>query len=75
MSAVAILAKNAHGAFDELSADRLAEIDPANASPGEVVWVSVDRPDGRRCDLAFDYQRVPDKLVSIGPLACREVQP
>jgi outer membrane usher protein len=37
--------------------------------------VSVEWQDGRRCAVAFDYQRVPDKLVSIGPLACRETQP
>jgi magnesium transporter len=47
MSAVAILAKNATGAFDELPADRLSRIDPTTASPGEVVWVSVERPDQR----------------------------
>jgi outer membrane usher protein len=36
--------------------------------------VSVEEPDGRRCDVTFDYQRVPDKLVTIGPLVCREAQ-
>lgn len=37
--------------------------------------VSVEQPDGRRCDVTFDYRRVPDKLVSIGPLTCQEAQP
>ena len=37
--------------------------------------VSVEMPDGRRCDLGFDYQHVAGKIPSIGPLACREAQP
>jgi outer membrane usher protein len=37
--------------------------------------VSVEMPDGRRCDAGFDYQHVTGKIPSIGPLACREAQP
>jgi len=37
--------------------------------------VSVEMPDGRRCDAGFDYQHIAGKLPSIGPLACREAQP
>ena len=36
--------------------------------------VSVEMPDGRRCDLGFDYQHIAGKIPSIGPLAC-EAQP
>jgi outer membrane usher protein len=36
--------------------------------------VSVQMPDGRRCDLGFDYQHIAGKIPSIGPLACK-VQP
>ena len=45
MSVVTILAQNGHGAFDELPAHRLADIDPASRSPHDVVWVSVEAPD------------------------------
>ena len=45
MSTVSILAKNTSGAFDELAAERLPEIDPTRAAPTDVVWVSVERPD------------------------------
>ncbi|HEX5040202.1 MAG TPA: magnesium/cobalt transporter CorA [Candidatus Limnocylindria bacterium] len=58
MSVVTILSKNGRGAFDELPADRLAEIDPSRASPDDLVWVSVEKPGaplveslGRQFDL------------------------
>jgi magnesium transporter len=47
MSSITILARNEQGAFDELPADRLAEIDPAAASPTDVVWLSVTEPDAQ----------------------------
>ena len=37
--------------------------------------VSVEMPDGRRCDAGFDYQRIAGKIPSIGPLACRVAPP
>ena len=37
--------------------------------------VSVEMPDGRRCDLGFDYRHVAGKIPSIGPLACLEAKP
>jgi outer membrane usher protein len=37
--------------------------------------VSVEMPDGRRCDLEFDYRHIAGKIPSIGPLACREGSP
>src|SRR6187455_3113999 len=61
MSVVAILAKNGQGAFDELPADRLGEIDPASASPDDVVWVSVEDPDARLVESLgrqFDLHRL-----------------
>ena len=61
MSTVAILAKNGHGAFDDVPGERLAEIDPATASPDDVVWVSVERPDARLVEelgRQFDLHRL-----------------
>ena len=37
--------------------------------------VVVDRPNGRRCKVAFDYTPVPGDLPLIGPLTCRETSP
>ena len=34
--------------------------------------LSVERPDGRRCVVAFDYRAVPGEIPTIGPLPCRE---
>lgn len=35
----------------------------------------VERPDGRRCSVAFDYRPVPGEIPTIGPLPCREQRP
>jgi outer membrane usher protein len=37
--------------------------------------VTVERPDGRRCSVAFDYQPVPGEIPTIGPLRCQEQRP
>jgi outer membrane usher protein len=37
--------------------------------------LTVERPDGRRCTVAFDYQAVPGDIPSIGPLTCLETKP
>ncbi|KUZ98490.1 usher protein [Burkholderia ubonensis] len=37
--------------------------------------LDVERPDGRRCNVAFDYQPVPGDIPTIGPLPCREQKP
>jgi magnesium transporter len=61
MSAVTILAKNGHGAFDELPGERLAEMDPTKASPDDLVWVSIERPDARLVETLgrqFDLHRL-----------------
>jgi outer membrane usher protein len=34
----------------------------------------VERPDGRRCSVAFDYRPVPGDIPTI-PLTCREQRP
>jgi outer membrane usher protein len=34
--------------------------------------LTVERTDGRRCRVAFDYEPVPDEIPTIGPLTCRE---
>jgi len=35
----------------------------------------VERPNGRRCTVAFDYQPQPGEIPSIGPLRCLEKKP
>ncbi len=35
----------------------------------------IERPDGRRCDVVFDYRPVPGEIPTIGPLACRDQRP
>jgi outer membrane usher protein len=37
--------------------------------------LSVERPDGRRCRVVFDYHPVPGEIPSIGPLRCVEANP
>jgi outer membrane usher protein len=37
--------------------------------------VDVERPDGRRCSVTFDYHPVPGEIPTIGPLPCREQRP
>lgn len=37
--------------------------------------LQVERPDGRRCVVAFNYRAVSGKIPRIGPLACREAGP
>jgi outer membrane usher protein len=35
----------------------------------------VERPNGRRCTVAFDYQPLPGEIPSLGPLRCVEKKP
>ena len=37
--------------------------------------LSVERPDGRRCRVVFDFHPVPGEIPSIGPLRCTEPKP
>ncbi len=37
--------------------------------------VRVERPDGRRCTVRFDYKPMPGQIPTIGPLSCREATP
>lgn len=37
--------------------------------------LAVERPDGRRCSVDFDYRPVPGEIPTIGPLTCREQRP
>jgi outer membrane usher protein len=37
--------------------------------------ITVDRADGRRCVVAFDYHAVPGDIPTIGPLRCVERKP
>ena len=37
--------------------------------------LSVERPDGRHCTVAFDYRPLPGDIPSIGPLKCQEQAP
>ncbi len=39
-----------------------------------VIKVEVERPDGKKCAVAFDYRREPGRIPSIGPLRCGEVK-
>jgi outer membrane usher protein len=34
--------------------------------------LTVERPNGQRCTVAFDYQPLPNDIPSIGPLRCQE---
>jgi outer membrane usher protein len=36
--------------------------------------LSVERTDGRRCTVVFDYRPVPGDIPSIGPLRCIETK-
>jgi outer membrane usher protein len=35
----------------------------------------VERPDGKRCTVAFEYKSIAGDIPSIGPLRCREKRP
>ncbi len=37
--------------------------------------ITVERPDGRRCSVGFDYRPLPGDIPSIGPLRCLEQKP
>jgi outer membrane usher protein len=37
--------------------------------------LTVERVDGRRCSVAFDYNPIVGDIPSIGPLRCREMKP
>jgi outer membrane usher protein len=37
--------------------------------------LTVERPNGQRCTVAFDYKPLPDDIPSIGPLRCLEKKP
>jgi outer membrane usher protein len=37
--------------------------------------LTVERPNGRRCAVAFDYQPLPGEIPLIGPLRCTEKKP
>jgi outer membrane usher protein len=37
--------------------------------------IDVERPDGRRCSVAFNYQPMHGEIPSIGPLRCLEQRP
>jgi outer membrane usher protein len=37
--------------------------------------IDVERPDGRRCSVAFNYQPMRGEIPSIGPLRCVEQGP
>ena len=37
--------------------------------------LTIERPDGRRCTIAFDYHPLPGEIPSIGPLRCLEKKP
>ena len=37
--------------------------------------LTVERMDGRRCTVAFDYRPIPGDIPSIGPLRCLEKKP
>jgi outer membrane usher protein len=37
--------------------------------------LAVERPDGRRCSVAFAYRPIKGDIPAIGPLPCREQQP
>jgi outer membrane usher protein len=37
--------------------------------------LTIERPDGRRCSVAFNYKSVVGDIPSIGPLRCQEMRP
>jgi outer membrane usher protein len=37
--------------------------------------LAVERPDGLRCTVAFDYKPAPGEIPTIGPLTCRQEPP
>ncbi len=37
--------------------------------------LSVERPDGRRCSVTFNYRPIPGEIPSVGPLLCKEAKP
>jgi|CZKZ01.1.fsa_nt_gi outer membrane usher protein len=37
--------------------------------------ITIERPNGRRCTVAFDYRAVPGEVPTIGPLRCKERRP
>jgi outer membrane usher protein len=37
--------------------------------------LTIERPNGRRCTVAFDYRAVPGEVPTIGPLRCKERRP
>jgi outer membrane usher protein len=37
--------------------------------------LTVERPDGRRCAVSFEFRPVSGEIPTLGPLACRESQP
>jgi len=37
--------------------------------------LTIERPDGRRCAVSFEYAPVKGEIPTIGPLACRESRP
>lgn len=37
--------------------------------------VTIERPDGRRCRVAFAYRPLPGDILLIGPMRCQELKP
>ncbi len=37
--------------------------------------LTIERPNGRRCTVAFDYKPVPGEIPTIGPLICKTPEP
>ena len=37
--------------------------------------LTIERPDGRRCTVAFEYRPLPGDVPTIGPLRCKEQRP
>ena len=37
--------------------------------------LAIERPDGSRCTVAFDYEPAPGEIPTIGPLTCRQEPP
>ena len=37
--------------------------------------LTVERPDGQRCAVSFEYAPVSGEIPTLGPLACRESRP
>jgi outer membrane usher protein len=49
------------------------EVYVENLSPHNEL--SVERPDGQHCTIAFEYKPLPGDIPSIGPLRCLELKP